>query len=158
MASDFSVPKEWADEERMYFLMSPFPPNSHPSLSDPKVTFWKSLIYSSCRELCILCFTERQMTERLSWNGLQSKNLPVVISTLEKAGELQRLSSYQLKGWVDWGKETILYSLSWVWNRYIVGEPSREEVYVIVPLLKVNLIPCENFVLIVSGIIRSSVK
>lgn len=138
MASKFEVPKEWADEERMYFLMSPFPPNSFPTLSDPKVSFWKSLIYSSCRDLSRWSFTERELTDRLSWNGMQPKNLSVVISTLERAGEVQRLSSFQPKSWMEWGRGLITHPLSWAWQKYVAAAPESEEVYVIVSLIKVN--------------------
>ena len=135
----FKYPPEWADEERMYFLIAPFPPNSQISLSNDKIIFWKSLIHSSCRELCQWVFTERELLERFSWRGLLPKCLSVVISSLEKSGELRRVSEYRTEemGWAEWGMKLLYRPVSWAWQKYVSTSGTSDEAYTLVELLKV---------------------
>lgn len=126
----------------MHFLMSPFPPNSRPSLSDAKVTFWRDLIRSSSRDLSRWTFTRRELIHRLSWKRLESKCLPVVIDTLERSGELRRLSGYRIEGigWMEWGLKILSSPVIWAWHKYMTSsvESSDEVVYVLASVVKVR--------------------
>ena len=59
-----TYPPDWEDEERMHFLLGPFPPTALLSVADQKVRFWSSLVSSTCRLLRQPVFSERQMAQR----------------------------------------------------------------------------------------------
>lgn len=59
-----TYPPDWEDEERMHFLLGPFPPTALLSVTDQKVRFWSSLVCSTCRLLRQPVFSERQMAQR----------------------------------------------------------------------------------------------
>ena len=67
----FVYPSEWSDEDRMHFLLSPFPIGSNlPPSNDQKVKFWSSLILESGRDMKKPCFTEKELAERFKWKGI----------------------------------------------------------------------------------------
>ena len=140
----FTYPSEWSDEDRMYYLIAPFPPDTRPTLSDSKVTFWRTLIFSSSRDLCKYVFTMRELLERLQWRGMQPKGLDTVIELMERVGEVRKMSSYRLSeegGWVEWGVAVVSSPLSWAWKRYMSNNSSAQEneEYVIVAFVKVTV-------------------
>lgn len=65
-SQSISYPPDWEDEERMHFLLAPFPPSSVRGLSlrDHKVHFWSSLIHSVSHQLRKPVFTGREIAER----------------------------------------------------------------------------------------------
>ena len=112
---------------------APFPPNVQPPLSDPKMAFWRSLILSSSFDFQEWVFTERELSNRFRWKGIEPKSLSLVINALEKSREIQRLCNYQGEGigWAEWGMK-----LSW--RRYVSGGQDHGEVeFVLVSLIKV---------------------
>ena len=149
-STDFTRPPEWSDEERMYFLLAPFPSSVKPTLSDAtKVAFWRSLIITSSKELQQLVFSERQLTERFRWRGSEPKCLRAVIECLECSGETRKLSSYVgdggSVGWWRWGVQVVTKPFSWAWRWYwgskVRGSERQdvsEEQYVLVTAIKVS--------------------
>ena len=150
-AVDFARPPEWSDEERMYFLLAPFPPSVKPTLSDAtKVAFWRGLIISSSKELKQLVFSERELSERFRWRGSEPKCLRAVIECMESSGEARKLSSYVGdggSGWWRWGVQAMTKPLSWAWQRYWGSEVRgserqlqdvSKEQYVLVKTVKVS--------------------
>jgi charged multivesicular body protein 7 len=136
MASNITFPNEWDDEERMHYIMSPFPPDYQPPLSDPKVTFWKDLIISSCRDMHKWSFTLNEITERLRWRGMRYRHMSVIIQGLLQGGQLKKLSDYHQKGLMEWGVNLLMAPLSWAWHRYISAPPQNEDTYLVVSLIK----------------------
>ena len=138
--SGFTHPPEWSDEERMYYLLAPFPPNVQSPLSDPKMAFWRSLILSSSFDLQEWVFTERELSDRFRWHGIERKSLFLVINALEKSREIQRLCDYQGEGigWAEQGMKLLSRPVSWAWRRYVSGGQDHGEVeFVLVSLIKV---------------------
>lgn len=142
MAAGFTLPDEWSDEERMHYLLSPFPPGRVPGRSDPKCAFWSSLVSRSCRELNAPLFTEAEVTERLKWRGLRARCMPHVLRSMEESGQLQRQSEMEALGskvgWVRWGVGVATKPLTWAWRSYLVGEAEYKGRYVLVPMIKVD--------------------
>ena len=141
----FQCPSEWKDEDRMYFLLAPFPLIDEPSISDSKVTFWRTLIVSSSRDLGECVFTKRQLCERLKWHDMEPKCLNEVIKVMENMGDIRKVSNYENNtGWIGWGVSVVSSPLKWAWRNY-VSPPvnSDDEEYVIVSYVKVRQdVPC----------------
>ena len=138
----FKHPLEWNDEERMYFLLAPFPPGNEPVFSDSKLSFWRTLIISSSREQGECVFTKRQLCERFQWREMQPNCLNDVIKAMERIGEVAKLSSYgdAGSGWIGWSVSVVASPLTWTWKKYFAGDNSvqdSEEEYVIVSYAKV---------------------
>lgn len=140
--SSFKTPEEWKDEARMHFLVSEFSPRHVPTISDERVKFWRGLIHSSSRELQQWTFTKRELAQRLKWGQFEPKCLPGVIEVLERAGELRKLNSYRLDemGWTEWSlrlmSRPVTWAWKWAWQNY--ASQSTEDVYVLVPVVKVR--------------------
>lgn len=142
-ATKITFPPEWLDDERMFFLLAPFPPTAKPTTSDPKVAFWRSLILSSSHELQELIFSEASLVERFRWRGSAPKCLSAVIRCMESSGEARKVSSYSDTGWGKWTAGLVSRPISWAWQWYW-GSGSRdgsfaasEEQYVLVKVVKV---------------------
>ena len=72
-----TYPADWEDEDRMHFLLGPFPTSAASSslpLDDQKVQFWSSLIHCVSRATRRPVFSGREMAERLSLSTLDQKN------------------------------------------------------------------------------------
>ena len=136
VVSNFSRPPEWSDEDRMYYLMAPFPPNTRLSRSDSKVAFWWSFIKTSSKELRRWVFTERDLINRFKYKGSEPKCLKAVLECLEKAGEARNLSSYREGGWVNWGIKVLTSPMLWAWKRYV---SAKEEEFILVDVVKVMI-------------------
>ena len=140
-ATGFTVPAEWSDEERMLYLLSPFPPDWIPTKSDPKCTFWSSLVLQSCRELNTPLFTQAELAERLRWRELRPKCLPRVLQSMEKSGQLWRESQLEVLeskvGWVKWGVGVAIKPVTWAWRSYFSPEAEYSGHYIVVPMVKV---------------------
>lgn len=144
MAAGFTLPDEWSDEERMHYLLSPFPPDWVPSGSDPKCAFWSLLVMRSCRELGTPLFTEAEVTDRLRWRGLRARCMPHVLQSMERSGQLQKRSELEALGskvgWLRWGADVAAKPLTWAWRSYFSGEEAAYKGhYVLVPMIKVNV-------------------
>ena len=138
---EFTRPREWSDEERMYYLLSPFPPSTViPSLADSKASFWRAIIISSSKELKKLVFSERELCERFRWRGTAPKCLRAVIDCMECSGEVRKLSSYETvnSGWLRWGLLMVTRPISWAWRWYWGTSQTVEEKYVLVAVVKVG--------------------
>ena len=139
-SSKFQLPSEWSDEDRMYFLLAPFPEATDPLLSDSKLMFWRSLIKTSSRELGECVFTKGQLCERFKWQEMQPKCLNNVIRAMERLDEVKKLSSYQKNygGLIGWGVSVVSSPLMWAWSKYVSSQNDDEEEYILVVHVKVN--------------------
>ena len=119
-------PEEWNNDDRMHFLMSPYPPGKEPSLEDPKFKFWSGLIHSSCSEMCKITFSLSDVNERFERNSLRPKCLREVVHLMERQGSLVPLERYeqtlreQTDGLVSWSVGVLARPLSWAW-RYMTN-------------------------------------
>ena len=140
---DFVRPPEWTDEERMYYLLAPFPPGSSTATTDPKLSFWRSLILGSSKDLGKATFTIKELEERFRWRGSQPRCLPVILECMDRCGEVRRLSSYSsepTKGWLAWGAQAISAPVKWAWTRYVGPTDERKnERFIITDMIKVRL-------------------
>ena len=140
--ASFTRPPEWSDEERMSFLLAPFPLNKNPSPSDSKIIFWSSLIISSSRELKKPLFTERELLSRLKWKQSTSPScLAVVIKSMEKAETITKLSAFSQAAasggsWLSWGLGVAVKPVSWALKNYLPSSQYDGE-YIINTLIKV---------------------
>ena len=114
----FNVPPEWNDNERMRFLLSPFPPNVAVKYDDPKVKFWRALIMSSCKQLKRISFTEDQLVERFCWNTFRPRCLGPILEAMVRHGDIQKRSDWfgSNEGWMRWGVGLLSRPVSWVWG------------------------------------------
>ncbi len=135
----FQPPSEWNDEDRMYYLLAPFPADTDPLLSDSKLMFWKALIITSSRELGECVFTKRQLCERFKWREMQPKCLTIVIQAMERLGDIKKFASYQERnGWIGWGVSIVTSPVTWAWNKYMSSNEEEEEEYILLGHVKVN--------------------
>lgn len=114
----FNRPPEWSDNERMRFLLSPFPPNITMKYDDRKVKFWRSLIISSCKQLKRLSFTEDQLVERFCWNTFRPRCLGPILDAMERQGDIQKKTNAigADEGWVRWGVNILSKPVTWLWG------------------------------------------
>lgn len=114
----FSLPPEWNDNERMRFMLSPFPPNITIKYDDSKVKFWRSLIISSCKQLKRLSFTEDQLVERFYWNTFRPRCLGPILDAMERQGDIQKKADVigANEGWMRWGVNVLSKPISWLWG------------------------------------------
>ena len=139
---DFVRPPEWTEEERMYYLLAPFPPGSSTSITNPKLAFWRSLILSSSRDLGKVTFTQKELEERFRWRGSEPRCLSVTLECMERCREVRRLSIYSSggsRGWMEWGAQALSAPVTWAWTRYVSGHTGEQknERYIITELVKV---------------------
>ena len=138
-----SYPAEWSDEERMHFLMAPFPPGSQPpniGFNNPKVKFWRCFILSSSKEMKRPVFTEEDLVERLKWRGVAPSCLPEVIQVMEKEGDVIKLTDFVGSldvGWAEWMFRMVSKPVAWTLRSYLPAKNSTAE-YVVTPVLKVK--------------------
>ena len=143
----FAHPPEWSDRERMHYLLAPIPPNKALTVNDSKITFWSNLIKSSSRELRRPVFTERELLTRLKWNQVSPSCLSFVIESMERAGEITRVSEIRQSvdqgssavGWLSWGVGVIRKPVSWAMKNYLPSSTGTnvDEEYVVVSAVKV---------------------
>ena len=146
--TSFTYPPEWTDEERMHFLLAPFPAaassssgagNTPSTRDNPKMRFWSSLVISSCRELREPVFSERGLMERFKWKGTSPSCLPTVLQVMEREANIKKLSEFeaaQNSDWVRWGLGVMSKPLTWAWRSYFSAQ-KYEGAYVITSLVKV---------------------
>ena len=119
-------PEEWSNDDRMYFLMSPYPPGKVPSSEDAKFKFWSRLIHSSSCELCKITFSLNDVYERFERNSLRPKCLREVVQLMERQGSVVQLERYEQRvreqsdGLVSWSVGVLARPLSWAW-RYVTN-------------------------------------
>ena len=128
--TSFSRPPEWTDEDRMHFLLAPFPVGSSPSTQDPKLTFWTSLILSSSKELNRPYFTKEELKTRFKWNQSFSPCcLDTVIEAMERSGvavkEGEFVGAGGQVGWLVWGLKVVSKPVSWAFNSYFPSSSSK---------------------------------
>ena len=141
---DFVKPPDWTDEERMYYLLAPFPPGSSTTTNHPKLAFWRSLILSSSKDLGKVTFTVRELEERFRWRESVPGCLSVILECMDRCGEVRRLSSYsagRTKGWLEWGAAALSAPVAWAWTRYVSGQPDqgKNERFIITNMVKVRV-------------------
>lgn len=137
----FTRPPEWEDEDRMHYLLAPFPLSAFPSPQDPKLSFWSSLILSSCKELKKPYFTEEELVARFKWNQNVSPScLGSVVEIMEKSGVTMKEADFSQSsgGWFLWGLKMAAKPVGWALKSYL---PSGKYTgsYVITSLVKVRL-------------------
>ena len=118
----FTRPSEWIDNDRMHYLLAPFPISTSPSLQDPKISFWSSLILSSCKELKKPYFTEEELMARFKWNqSISPSCLGTVIEVMEKSGLTMKKEdfSHNSSGWLFWGVKMAVKPVGWVLKNYL---------------------------------------
>ena len=146
-------PEEWNNDDRMHFLMSPYPPGKYPSLEDAKFKFWSRLIHSSSCEVCKISFSLSDVSERFERNSLRPKCLREVVQLMERQGSIVQLERYeqrlreQTDGLVSWGVGVLARPLSWAW-RYMTNA-SRSAThshgrFIIVDRLQVSILVVAN--------------
>ena len=144
-----SYPAEWSDEERMHFLMAPFPPGSQTpniGLNNPKVKFWRCFILSTSKEMKRPVFTEEDLMERLKWRGVAPSCLPDVIRVMEREGDVIKLTEFVGDldvGWAAWMFGVVSKPVAWTLRSYLPAKKCTAE-YVITPVLKVYKIYCSS--------------
>lgn len=116
-------PSEWSDEDRMSYLLAPFPPSAKPlPLDDPKFSFWSSFILSSSRELRRFVVSARDLQERFRWNGQTRPGcLSVVLESMEKTGAITKLADFYSvqQSWMLWGANLVKKPVSWALKSYL---------------------------------------
>ncbi len=140
----FTRPPEWTDEDRMHFLLAPFPLSTSPSPQDPKLSFWYSLILSSSKELKKPSFTEEELKTRFKWNGSLSPScLGPVIESMERSGVITKQRDFTKSsdaGWLLWGlKMVVAKPVGWALSSYLPGDRYTGS-YIITSLVKVGTI------------------
>ena len=146
MATSFTHPPEWKDEERMYFLFSPFPPNTTVPASDPKVEFWSSLVMSSSKELGEPIFTEQVLKDRFKWKQSTPSCLFSVLQSMETCRLIVRMSEFNkpspsTNSWLSWGVGIAAKPVSWAMKSYLPAKKYDGE-YVLHSLVKVRIHSC----------------
>ena len=138
MAETFNLPPEWNDNERMRFLLSPFPPNVAIKYDDSKVKFWRSLIINSCKQLKKISFTEDQLLERFCWNTFRPRCLGPVLEAMLRHGDIQKKSDWNgsNEGWIKWSANVLSKPVSWLWRS--PAATSCDEEYVLIGPVKVQ--------------------
>ena len=141
-------PEEWSNDDRMHFLMSPYPPGKFPSLEDPKFKFWSRLIHSSSCEMRKITFSLSDVNERFERNSLRPKCLREVVQLMERQGLVVQLERYEQKlreqtdGLVSWSAGLLARPLSWAW-RYMTDAsgsvPPIHGRFIIVDRLQVSV-------------------
>lgn len=140
-AKKITYPPEWADRERMSYLLAPFPPSAKPlKLDDPKFSFWSSLIHSSSRELREPVTSVRVLKERFTWNGRTIPGCLVeVLEGMERNGDAMKVSDFYNadRGWLSWGADVLVKRpISWALKSYLPASTYEGE-YVINSVAKV---------------------
>lgn len=147
-APKFVYPPEWSDKQRMNYLLAPITSSKMISPSDPKITFWSTLIKTSSRELQRPMFTEIELQARFKWNKENQITSPsclsAVICSMESAGEITRMSEIRQSvrreniGWVSWGVGMISKPVSWALKNYLSSQSNVDEEYVVLATVKVS--------------------
>ena len=142
-----SYPQEWADRNRMNYLLAPFPPSEERlAENNPKFSFWSSFILLSSRELNTLVITEAALQERLKWNGHTSpKCLGMVLEEMERTGQLVKLADFHRssqESWLSWGVGLVKKPVSWAVGSYFSGSTKYTGGYVIKAMSEVLLLLC----------------
>lgn len=135
MSKSFTFPKEWKDDERMGYLIAPFPPNRTLSEKDDKLCFWKKLILSSSKQLDKPHFTLAELKLRFTWKGLSPTCLPKVVEQMETAHVIKKVEDWSctpVSGWSDWAKQLTVQSMSYMWQQ-VVGKAEDDHVEYIIP-------------------------
>ena len=137
----FTHPPEWRDEDRVYFLLAPFPLNTTLSPQDPKITFWSSLILSSSKEINKPSFTEKELQARFKWNQTLVPNcLGAVIQSMERCGTVVKMAEFvqasEKVGWLAWGVKVVSKPVGWALSGYLPSGKYNGE-YVLSALIKV---------------------
>ncbi len=138
-----SYPQEWADRDRMNYLLAPFPPSDQAlAQNNPKYSFWSSFILSSSKELRTLIITEADLQERFKWNGHKSpKCLDKTLEEMERTGQLAKVDEFcgagNQEGWVSWGVGLFKKPVSWAVGSYFSGSSKYTGGYVIKSMAEV---------------------
>lgn len=135
MSTSFKPPKEWEDDERMGYLIAPFPPNRALSEKDDKLCFWKKLILSSSKQLDKPHFTLAELKIRFTWKGLSPTCLSKVVEQMETAHVIKKLEDWSctpVSGWSDWAKQLTVQSMSYMWQQ-VVGKAEDDHVEYVIP-------------------------
>ncbi len=120
----FTRPPEWTDKDRMHYFLAPFPLGASPSPQDSKLSFWWSLILSSCKELKKPYFTEEELLARFKWKQEISPScLGTVIEVMEKSGVTMKeidFSDHGIQaGWLVWGLKMAAKPVGWALKNYL---------------------------------------
>lgn len=146
-------PEEWNNDDRMYFLMSPYPPGKEPSFEDAKFKFWSRLIHSSSCEVCKVTFSLNDVNERFERNSLRPKCLREVVQLMERQGSVVQLERYeqrvreQSNGLVSWSAGMLARPLSWAWRYVTNAGPSAIHShcrFIVVDRLHVSILVSAN--------------
>lgn len=140
MSSTITFPNEWEDEERMGYLIAPFPPNRVLSEKDDKFYFWKKLILFSSKQLNKTTFTLSELKMRLTWKGLTPTCLSRVVEQMEADHVIRKLedwSSAPASSWGGWAKQLTSQGVSYMWQ-HVVGKAENDHIeYIIIDQIKV---------------------
>jgi len=136
-------PQEWADKDRMNFLLAPFPSSvERLAHNNSKFLFWSSFILSSSKELQTPVVSEADLQERFKWNGhMTPKCLDVVLAEMDRAGQVVKVSEfcseYNKESWFSWGVGMLKKPVTWSVGSYFSGSSKYTGGYVLKKMAEV---------------------
>ena len=136
----WNQPAEWFDEDKMYFLASPYPPGKEVSPSDKKYQFWSGLIISSTKDLGRLTFTIAEIQERFQWNNCTPKCMKSIIEIMRKSGIIVTYDDFvnaKSSGVLSWTANLVVLPVKWAFS-YALPKSEYQGKYIIVDRMNVS--------------------
>ncbi|XP_066449530.1 charged multivesicular body protein 7 isoform X2 [Eleutherodactylus coqui] len=137
-----TLPLEWDDDERMYFLFSAFKRSRDVDSADwdSKIAFWIPLIVKHAKAQGLLSITLRQVQAAFTRNGITPLGLETVVQEMLRRGSLQRESDFTTSitsGWVSWGlRQLVVKPLRWTLGSVLGGQLNLDEPFVVPEVIK----------------------
>lgn len=143
VSDNFTVPEEWQNDERMGYLLAPFPPNRSPLENDDKLCFWSKLILSSSKQLNKTTFTLPELQRRFTRRNVSPTCLVEVVDHMHRTGVIERVEKWSAPtseaSWRGWAQQVTANSFWYLWES-VMGKADNDTVeFIILDQIKVHV-------------------